>query len=462
MHSIYDERIFSLETEIQTLQIAAKAQEELVVDGYTKIEKIIEELEKERDEANRVNEKLHETNDFIERVMDTMDEVLLILDTRGRIRRINLKCANLLGYTPIELIHKNVDILVSEWELERFKNEKQLKTVGESILYALFSYISRFECIINLKPKHGDYVTHLLRGSNLISRKGKKEGIVIVGTDINELRKTQLTLSKTVESLRLTVEELDNTVRKLNEKENLLEKELLFAANIQKGIFPSNLEPWKNIHFGVYFRPMGIVSGDYYDMFRFENDVFLLLCDISGHGVPAALVTMAAKYAFSSFTKENSLPSEIFIQANKLLEESIKTSDYLTAFMLKIDSNNLMTYSNASHPMTIFFDSIENNVFLLDSSGVFIGALKEVDEYYENKTLQLNAGDKLFLYTDGATEQKNKYEQSLEVSGLIDWIYETNSLSIQAQIQELSHRLISFIGDAPIKDDISIIGIEIK
>jgi phosphoserine phosphatase RsbU/P len=278
----------------------------------------------------------------------------------------------------------------------------------------------------------------------------------------------QQSLEKKVEQrtreLKETVDKLDATVKELNQKEAILQMELDFAANIQAGIIPSKkeMEPWNGISFAGYYQPLGKVSGDYYDIFRFPNCLFVLLTDASGHGVPAALVTMAAKQAFSTNVSSDLKPSEIYKKVNLILEDKIKTSDYLTAFMLKIDEKNRVMYSNASHTKAIHFDKQNSEYRMLDTNGMFIGAIKDAGDFYEDKTMKLQSGDRVYLYTDGLVEHKNTYGEEFGIDRLVETLSQTRERPLPEQVKLTVYKLKEFTKGTFLKDDISMIAIELE
>lgn len=258
--------------------------------------------------------------------------------------------------------------------------------------------------------------------------------------------------------------ELNHSLKILKQKDEIMETELEFAANIQQGIIPAeeDMQPWNGISFAAYYRPMGRVSGDYYDLFRKDDCLYFLLADVSGHGVPAALITMAAKQAFSATITGGRMPSEIFKTVNELLLEKIKTSDYLTAFLFKIDEKHQASYCNASHTKAIHYIHARNEYVLLDSDGMFIGAIAEAGNFYEDKSLKLASGDRIFLYTDGIIEHKNLQGEEFGVDRLISALTDSQFLSLKEQINHVVELLKQFIGSAPIKDDISMFALHLE
>jgi sigma-B regulation protein RsbU (phosphoserine phosphatase) len=266
---------------------------------------------------------------------------------------------------------------------------------------------------------------------------------------------------KMEEKVKQRTKELKEAYTELESKDRAIKLELELARNIQQGIIPENIPPWNGFNFATRYEPMGSVSGDYYDIFYFSKHIYILIADVSGHGVPAALITMTAKQAFSQVIKEDSSPSGIFKEVNKIITERVKTSDYLSAFLIKIDEKNKFSFANAAHPNPIHFVKSTGEYNLLDTDGMFIGAIEEASDSYEESNSRLHSGDRIYLYTDGLLEHKNIEGEEYGLKRLIEKLKNTYDLKIQDQIKEVFSELKSFIGSAPIKDDISMLVFEL-
>lgn len=263
------------------------------------------------------------------------------------------------------------------------------------------------------------------------------------------------------EKVKQRTRELNNALEELRIKDKMIETELEFAAEIQKGILPPQLPVWNGLHFTTYYRPLAKVSGDYYDVFYFSNQVYILLADASGHGVPAALITMAAKQAFSTHLREDIEPSELFRKVNSDLVERIKTSDYMSCFLIKIDRRHRVKYSNAAHTRAIHYQIEKDEYTFLDTEGMFLGSLEEANDFYEDRETQLKAGDRLYLYTDGLVEHKNPQGEEFGLDRMIEILNNTKQIPLEEQVAYLIQSLNSHISRAPIRDDISIIAVEL-
>ncbi|MCX7634010.1 MAG: SpoIIE family protein phosphatase, partial [Turneriella sp.] len=243
----------------------------------------------------------------------------------------------------------------------------------------------------------------------------------------------------------------------LEERNREIQTELDFASEIQKEMIPLQHPPWHAIQFGIVYRPMHKVSGDFLNIYHKHDAIYVLLADVSGHGVPAALITMAANDAFSAAIRQHDSPAAIFREVNTQLCEQIKTQDYLTAFLVRIDTKLRITYANASHQKALHLRSKTQSIEAYDTGGLFIGAMPESSQSYEEKESRLDYGDLLVLFTDGITEQTNLAGEEFGHSRLYDLLVRLHDQPPQQIADTIQNELLQFAGGARIRDDISLI-----
>jgi phosphoserine phosphatase RsbU/P len=160
------------------------------------------------------------------------------------------------------------------------------------------------------------------------------------------------------------------------------------------------------------YQPTYKVSGDYYDVEWLDDDhLFVLMTDVSGHGVPAALVTAMAKMAFDRRVRKGRTVSQILEAVNVDLSEAIKTEHYLTAFAAILEvSSGRMTYSRVCHPYPVLFRSRTRELEHLKMRGGFFLGMFE-DTPFSEEEVVLEPGDQLFIYTDGVHESLNPRDE---------------------------------------------------
>ncbi|MCB1146433.1 MAG: SpoIIE family protein phosphatase [Leptospiraceae bacterium] len=276
---------------------------------------------------------------------------------------------------------------------------------------------------------------------------------------------TARTIRSYQHNLEHMVAERTNELQKANEelkdKDAIIQMELDFASEIQKGIIPHALPEWNGLRFAAHWKAMEKVSGDFYDIFSVKGShLGILIADVSGHGVPAALITTMAKVSFARASEQFSEAADIFRQVNRQLTETIHTQDYLTAFLLIADEEHNVSYSNASHPLAKVWRFATNKIDELDTDGLFIGAMPEAETSYEQKTMKLDPGDRIYLYTDGIPEYRNKEGEEFGNTRFDDAIRDSSKMSINESVNYILSQLNQFVDGVPANDDITILAIE--
>ena len=198
-----------------------------------------------------------------------------------------------------------------------------------------------------------------------------------------------------------------------------LEWDLKMGRNVQSQILQHQLHPWNGIYFGTHYEPMVEVSGDYFDVVKQGNTMTAIMVDVSGHGIPAALVTMAIHFHFNRFVIQGLGLAEIMEQLGKALKPQLPESTYFTAFILRIYHDYSYSYINGGHQKIIHFKN-DNTTDELDSRGVPLGILDVKKSDYEEMYGKVEPGEYLLMFTDGFTEQKDGNSEEYGHSRFID------------------------------------------
>lgn len=281
--------------------------------------------------------------------------------------------------------------------------------------------------------------------------------ILEMSKEIDEHRKN---LSSKVDQ---RTEELRDALASLKEKDDMIQKQLEIASNIQRSILPGRIDDWNELKFSVRYIAMEKIGGDFYDVYQMKNDKLgILIADVSGHGIPAALITSMAKISFSSATQTHDSPKRVFQDVNQSILEHIKTQDYMTSFFIVIDDDYNVIYANASHQKAVLMHSDEGRVEFLDTNGLFIGAIEEARETYEEKITKLRYGDRLILYTDGIPEATNIDREEYSVDRLQEIALKNRHLPLEDFTSFIIEDVQRFKGKAPVEDDITLLVIELS
>src|SRR5208337_3308235 len=136
-----------------------------------------------------------------------------------------------------------------------------------------------------------------------------------------------------------------------------------------------------------------------------------ILVDVSGHGVPAALVTMVIKEIFNRAAPLYDNPADLFRYMNNEIIELLTKEDtmgiYFTAIYLMINEQNVLSFSSAGHEVAFVLKTGLRKIASLKASGGPIGISTEMNDMYTTATVKLDAGDKILLFTDGIVEAQN-------------------------------------------------------
>lgn len=274
------------------------------------------------------------------------------------------------------------------------------------------------------------------------------------------LLKKNSSLEKDLRQQKFQVKHLARNLMRINSEIN---EEMETAKKIQEGLMPTTLPEMINLDSAVVYIPASKVGGDLYDiMVTPSQKTAVLIFDVSGHGIPAALVGAMAKMLFAHFIEKTESPAEVFRLINKQICSFVKTEQYLTAFLGFIDPvKNIMTYSRAGHVPPLVYRKKEQKIISLDSRGFFIGhsALENLAEYWE-QTINLEPGDKILFYTDGLTEGRN-HSGALYGNERLRVVYSSCAgKNLNDVLENIVSDQTNFRNGMPLRDDFTLLCIE--
>jgi serine phosphatase RsbU (regulator of sigma subunit) len=252
----------------------------------------------------------------------------------------------------------------------------------------------------------------------------------------------------------------------LFEKSRLVTRELEMARKIQQASIPQKT-PNRNIY--SLYRPMEEVGGDFFDFipFREEGKIGIFLSDVSGHGVPAALITSMIKSSISQSASQRKNPSELLCQLNSLLLDRTD-ENFITAFYGIYDERaRALLYANAGHNSP--YVCLDNRVQELPAPQkhfpiAFLGneEVARRNLSYRNYHIVLPAGAKLVLYTDGLVEAARRDLPSVRFKDTIkEKMLALKALSPREFVEGLMKELIHFRQGEDFDDDICLICMDI-
>ncbi len=239
-----------------------------------------------------------------------------------------------------------------------------------------------------------------------------------------------------------------------------IESELAIARGIQNSILPRCVPEFKDLHINAVYRPMTAVAGDFYEFIVVDQKrVGFLVADVSGHGVPAALIAAMVKVAMQSVVPAAVDPREVLRGLNRILSGQLQ-DQFVSAAYLWLDMEiRRALYSAAGHPPLLRWRG--GTLERIESNGLLLGLVADSD--YPVRELPLNSGDRLLLYTDGVVESENAAGDFFGDRQL-EQIVRSNQARPPA---ELSEELLSGIrrwrpASVPQQDDITLIVIDVE
>ncbi|MBN2159178.1 MAG: SpoIIE family protein phosphatase [Spirochaetes bacterium] len=253
----------------------------------------------------------------------------------------------------------------------------------------------------------------------------------------------------------------------LQRQRDQTEDEMDVASGVQQLIYPRVTND-SRFNYAVFHKSLGKVSGDYYDVIRLEGaGTGYLMVDVSGHGMPAALVTMLVKEIFAQSAPLYKNPADLIRYMNRearnlLTRENIHLGVYFTAIYLMIDEKNVLSYCNAGHEEALLIKTKSRRLLPLTTTGGPVGISPMMDDLYATSSIRLEGGDKIVLYTDGIIEARSPEGKEFGMAGLQESIKKRTAADCEQLLRGITDDLTWHIGAAGLKDDATIFLIDVK
>jgi len=250
-----------------------------------------------------------------------------------------------------------------------------------------------------------------------------------------------------------------------------LENELAIASTVQQTLIP--VESFRDECFRIesYYQSAAECGGDWWSFFGVGNRVCFMISDATGHGLPSALITAAARSCFSVISKIaqededfSYSPAAMLNYANRVVFEAAKGKIMMTFFIASLDLESMkLTYSSAGHNPPWLFKKDESGKFSLKSltaKGQRLGEYHE-NTQFEEHTVDVAVGDQLFLYTDGITEGKNSEGEMFGKKKVRKAIEASLAEGPRVALDRLVREFLAHNGEKQFDDDVSLAMVEI-
>ena len=403
---------------------------------------------------------LKESNRFLNLLMDNMTSAVFLADENMRVQQFNDSFSKLLSKSERELVNQSCgNALGCAFAVEENKScgntsNCEVCILRSTLVQGFIDKVPRYKANLHREFYFSGVKIekYFLFSTMYLSFRNENMVLVIVD-DVTE-----------IESHRL----------QLMEKQRLLDEDLKSAAEIQKSLLPSSFPLVDNYRFAARFIPCERIGGDIYNVFQLDEDrVVIYVIDVSGHGVPAAMVTVSVSQMlhpttgyFCSSSGLQLSPCNTGLASPKEVLQALdfnfpieRFDKYFTMSYVVLNHREATLLScNAGHPPPALLRP-DGNIELLDQGGSIVGLGGVVP--FEEETKTLAQGDKVIFYTDGLTEYSNSSGELYGEQRLLNMMRNHAKSSIEKIVDALVDSVLEFGDKIPPNDDITLVAVEV-
>lgn len=349
------------------------------------------------------------------------------------------------------------DIVVTDWDMPNMDGRQLVEHIrgGEQDHYV-------YVIMLTGRSETDDIVSGMEAGA---------DDFVSKPFDKNELRVRLRAGERIIELER----ELALQNAQLSNANDKMKQDLKAAAKLQQELLPKELPDTPRAHFAWNYQPCDELAGDILNMFMLDDrHVAMYLLDVSGHGVPAALLSVSLSRVLTTRELKSSVlvtrdpqtqairvnaPADVAERLNHQFPSESQDFYYFTMGYAVLDTETyILRYVLAGHPGPILVRPGQNPE-MVEGNGLPVGIVNGAtfDEY----ELQLQPGDRLYFYSDGITEASNETGDMLETEGFIDLITQTTVDTLEASLDACVAALKTWCAPHPFDDDVSLLVLEV-
>jgi serine phosphatase RsbU (regulator of sigma subunit) len=242
--------------------------------------------------------------------------------------------------------------------------------------------------------------------------------------------------------------------------------ELEIAREIQVSLEPKQLPefPWLSVSFSS--KPAKIVGGDFFNVVkRNDKQMLSIVGDVAGKGVPAALYAAHIQSMFESLSEQSASPANILTGLNHLICRRLREGDFITAVIAFFESGEkTLTIARAGHNWPLYYSAQTKTIEPLKTRGVCLGIDRDTgfSTCLEEKSMAVQSGDVLLLYSDGITEAMNSDHHLFDQSRLESALKESADYPAEKIVERINLRLDEFVQSEEPHDDVTMVAIKVK
>lgn len=273
--------------------------------------------------------------------------------------------------------------------------------------------------------------------------------------ELDLFRSIILRLSFAIENFLLNQKILEQEVYK---------RELEIASKVQNRLLPDKNPSSESYDISSTMITAKEVGGDYYDFFQYdEEELYVLISDVSGKGTSASFYMALLKGVLLGVVHKRSDLSEIVASLNKFLFENTPKDIFISLIVGVLNRNDgVFSFVRAGHCPLQYYSAKEKAVIELKPRGIALGAISDIEGYFEVGAVQLHKGDFLLMYTDGVSEAMNSEYEEYGEHRLRERLLNSSSKDMDLIIKDILYEIWEFRQDYPQNDDIALLGIKKK
>jgi phosphoserine phosphatase RsbU/P len=372
----------------------------------------------------------------MEAILETLNEGVMMVDDCQHIIFTNQTFREMSGFSA--------DMLTGQ-AVSDFYAAAEMKVLNAQRERGMRDGHNRF--VFVLPQKDGNRLPVIIGARGLEDPDGRFF-VVITFTDISEQKRAEA--------------ELRDANTKLEERQREIEEELTLAGRVQQSLAPQSII-WGQVCVDTYYHPVHSIGGDF-GLVRPQDEehLNLLVFDVSGHGIGAALVANRLYTATMALLSSSAPFGDMFRQLNRFVLQNLGGSVFFfTAAALRIDRDaRRLVFAGAGHPPGMIVTPGEEPR-LLESRTIVLGALPNAVEGDPSIEAHVKPGDRIVLYTDGITDIFDSRGEMLGVPGVQKFVRETAALPFAEMKRALLERVAAWRSGPP-SDDVSLVLAEIQ
>jgi serine phosphatase RsbU (regulator of sigma subunit) len=250
----------------------------------------------------------------------------------------------------------------------------------------------------------------------------------------------------------LRMKAYQDQLRRMNTQ---MTRDLQIARRVQEALVPERAFASPRVSIRSAYIPSETLSGDFYDYFSLDESLYLFVADVSGHGLPAAiLVSLLKSYIHTEAANDRSL-AEFMARLNDFLFSVSLPTQFATAALFRINGGRELVYSNAAHPPFLLHQREARRTLVLEQPSNLLGAMPHMD--FEEHRITVQAGDTLFVYTDGLTDRIDGNGDFYSIDRIVEVLDRSPDAELSAVYDSIYNDVSNFAATEEFKDDIAFV-----